>query len=91
MKYVGWYKKLNQKCDADTDARVSRIALLLYIIVELKMAQKIQTNKQTKQITNKQTKQLEGLQEMLSDIICILFIRFYGYHYLKSKLGYNII
>ena len=26
----GWYKKLNQKCDADADARVSRIALLLY-------------------------------------------------------------
>ena len=29
---MGWYKKLNQKCDADadadTDARVSRIALL---------------------------------------------------------------
>ena len=33
-KYAGWYKKLNQNCDADADtdadARVSRIALLLY-------------------------------------------------------------
>ena len=28
-KYVGWYKKLNQKCDADAHAWVSRIALLL--------------------------------------------------------------